>query len=856
MDQEQEYLEPILPYVTCPAQYVGGEMHSVVKDWRTTPVKMAFAFPDSYEIGMSHLGLRLLYETVNWHTPHLLERAFMPLDDMAAALKQRGLPLATLESRRPLGDFDIVGFTLQYELSYTNLLAMLDLAGLPLTAAARDESWPLIIAGGPAAYNPEPLADILDLVLLGEGEQALPELLDLLAEVKKAGGSKRDFLCRALRIGGVYIPGFYRAAYDAAGNFAALHPAPDAPPDTPPRVKKRILTDFDAAPSPASPLLPNTRPVHDRIMLELMRGCTHGCRFCQAGMIYRPRRERHPDLLRKQAAEQVAASGYEDIALLSLSSADYTCIQPLMNRLLADHAACGVGVSLPSLRVDAFSVGLAAQTQEVRKSGITLAPEAGSPRLRDAINKGVSEQDILSAAAAAFSQGYTRIKLYFMIGLPEETDSDIRAIAELCEKILRLGKRHRPPEVKKPLGLTLGVASFVPKSHTPFQWRGQNSPEQLKRKQELLRDSIKHLRQVTLSFHDRRMSQLEAAFARGDRRLGRVLLDAYARGCHFDGWNEHFDYPSWQQAFAAAGLTAAQYAEREYGYGEPLPWSHLDCGVSERWLWQENIRAGRAELTPDCAYADCSQCGVCNGDWQPRLLSRPETDMPSPRRTSAAEAAPQLYKYRCRLAIAGPMTWLSHLDLLAALEKAVRRARLPIAFSQGFNPHMQISWGPAHAVGLAGESEYVDLILRSRPPEDWPQALNAALPIGLTLLQAREVAMNRPSLMAAINYAVYCIRLESGFDAARADGAIAAFLAAPAVTLRRSSPKGEKTVDIRPAMDTLSRDGELIRYGLRLDRGAAVKPLELVSLLLPGAAVAEMRREGLYISEGGVRREP
>ena len=842
----------LLPRVEKPAQYAGGELNSLVKPWDEAPARMAFAFPDSYEIGMSHLGLRLLYQAVNQGSPHLLERVFMPLPDMQRELRRLGLPLFTLESRHELRDFDVVGFTLQYELSFTNILAMLDLAGIPLRADERRPDDPIIAAGGPCAYNAEPLAEIVDIVFLGEGEELDIEFLDLVARGRREGWSREELLRQAVAIPGVYVPRFYEATYDEAGRFRGLSLTENAPAGTPLTVEKRILTDFDAAPFPEKPILPNIRPVHDRIMLELMRGCTHGCRFCQAGMIYRPRREKTPELLRKQAALQCGASGYDDIALLSLSSADYSRIQQLMDELTEDHAASGVGLSLPSLRVGAFSADLAARTQDVRKSGITLAPEAGSSRLRDVINKGVTEEDILSAAVAAFESGYTHIKLYFMLGLPYETDEDIKAIAALCRKILQLGRAHKPPEIKKPLRMSLGVSSFIPKCHTPFQWQPQCAEAELKRRQDLLKEEIKPMRQVTVNFHDRRGSLLEAAFARGDRRLARVLLEAYARGCQMDAWSESFRFDRWQEAFAACGLSAEEYARREYGPYDPLPWEHLSCGVERDWLWRENLRAEAALLTPDCSWEQCSGCGVCRGDRQPRILPREGGSRPHHSRSLPPPGQP----YRCRLELAvdGAAAWVSHLDLLGMTEKALRRSGLPVAYSQGFNPHMLISWGPAHPVGLASDGEYTDITFNGEPPADWRERLATALPPGLTLVSARPIDQSEPSLMAAVNYAAFRLELP-GADPTELTESVARLWQAESLPVERVSPKGRKTVDLRPALALLEAEGDAVRAELWLDKGPAAKMNELAALLLPKHPW-RARRTGLFIGDFMGRRKP
>ncbi|MDO4732406.1 MAG: TIGR03960 family B12-binding radical SAM protein, partial [Bacillota bacterium] len=841
----------ILPQVTAPAQYLGGELHSISKDWSDSGAKMVFAFPDLYEIGMSHLGLRLLYEAINNHSPHLCERVFMPQEDMCAALRRFALPLYSLESHHELKDFDVIGFTLQYELSFSNILAMLDLAGIPLTTAEREDSAPLIVAGGPCAYNPEPLAEIVDVFFIGEGEDLDREFLDLVAEVKAAGGGRSEILRRAVQIPGVYVPSFYQAEYDSRGRFSRLLVRPEAPAETPETIKKRIVSHFDQVEFPEKPIMPWITPVHDRIMLEVMRGCSHGCRFCQAGMIYRPIREKSVETLLAQARAQAKNSGYDDMALLSLSTADYSCVEGLMGRLLEEHAPQSVGISLPSLRVDAFSVNLAARTQEVRKSGITLAPEAGSQRMRDVINKGVTEEQILSAAAAAFSQGYTRVKLYFMIGLPFESDSDLKGIAELCQKILRLGKEHKPAEIKKPIQLSLGVSSFVPKCDTPFQWQPQDAPEELKRKQELLREYIKPMRSVSISYHDRDSSRLEAVFARGDRRLNQVLLKAYRSGCRMDGWKEYFRPDLWEQAFAECGFSPAEYAQRSMVYGEALPWGHVLCGVDPEWLWKENIRAGRAELTGDCRREECNNCGLCDSAWQNSLQPRDKALPPQPQKRKLPPAA---CKYRCRLSVHSPAAWLSHLDLLGAVEKTLRRSGLPMAYSQGFNPHMLISWGPAHPVGLYSDSEYVDLLLHRECTEDIPTAFNAFAPPGLRMLECRQVPLEEEALMSVLNYAEYrAFSLQELGE--ETDLRIQELLAMESLPVERYSSKGKKRVDLRPSLVELRREGNALFFAVRMDRGAAAKPGEICRLLLGEQAVS-CCRSALYIAGEKEKRLP
>ncbi len=597
----------LLPYVDKPAQYLGGEYNSWEKDWQQAAATMVLLFPDLYEIGMSHLGMRILYEVVNRRPEYLLERAFAPAADMEELMRKHNIPLFSWENYHAVRDFDIVGVTLQYEMSFTNILEMLELAGLPLLTAERAEGdwrWPLVVAGGPCAYNPEPLADFFDLFIIGEGEDVEPELLDLYTACRAEGLSRQDFLRRACQIEGIYVPQFYQPVWEEAGRLQEIQLLEGAPA----RVRKRIVREMDAAPFPEQQIVPFAQIVHDRAVIEVMRGCNRGCRFCQAGIIYRPVREKSPEVLRKQAAAALAATGYDELGMISLSTADYSCVGSLIEQLLAEHSADGVSVSLPSLRVDAVSVGLAEKLQTVRKGGLTLAPEAGTQRLRDIINKGVAEADIFAAAEAALAAGWNSFKLYFMAGLPYETDDDLRGIAQLARQILALARQQQR---KRPLSITVSVAFFVPKSHTPFQWFGQNSREELARKRELLYTEFKQIRGARLNCHDIELSFLEGVFSRGDRRLGQVLLAAHQLGCKFDSWHEHFAYDKWLQAFAQAGIDPASYAERCFAEDELLPWEHIDCGVSKKWLWREWQKAAVAEKTTDCRKGPCNGCGVC-----------------------------------------------------------------------------------------------------------------------------------------------------------------------------------------------------------------------------------------------------
>lgn len=597
-------LENILRRVQKPARYVGGEWNALRKDWEKTPVKIVFAFPDVYEVGMSYLGLQILYHVVNQRDDALMERTFAPWPDLEKEMRQNRIPLFSLESQRPVGDFDLLAFTLQYEMTFTNVLNMLDLAGLPLRTAQRTNRHPLVIAGGPCAYNPEPLAEFIDLFVIGEGEEVFPEIIDLVKDYQKDRDRDRFFL-RAAGVPGVYVPSLYLVKYQPDGKIGGLQPVKEGVPE---RVTRRAVKNFDAAPFPAAFIVPSTEVVHDRIMLEVMRGCTRGCRFCQAGMIYRPVREKSVETLLGQARQLVENTGYDEISLVSLSTADYSQVEKLVRKLLAEFAGRKVNISLPSLRVDAFSVDLAQEVSRVRRAGLTFAPEAGTQRLRDVINKGVTGEDLLRAVESAFAAGWSAVKLYFMIGLPTETRADVEGIAALAHQVLETGRRLGVPRGR--LTVTVSVSCFVPKPHTPFQWEPMETMDILGEKQALLKSLLK-TRGIVFRWHDPRMSFLEGVLARGDRRLGPALAEAWRLGCRFDGWSECFRFDLWQEAFARTGVDPAWYACRKYAYSDLLPWEHIDAGVSKKYLLREHQRALAGKPTVDCREGKCSGCGLC-----------------------------------------------------------------------------------------------------------------------------------------------------------------------------------------------------------------------------------------------------
>ncbi len=601
-----EKIEAMLEKVQKAPRYTGGEMNTAIKSWEETDLHFAFCFPDTYEVAMSHLGMKILYAIINQQDWSLCERVCMPWIDMMALMKEENVPLFSLENRRALNEFDVVGFTLQYEMSYSNILAMLKMGNIPLKGCERGQDDPIVVAGGPCAFNPEPLADFIDAFMVGDGEEQIVELNQVIREWKKSGEPREVCLKKLASLRGVYVPSLYDVTYNQDGTIASFGPNCEEAPE---RVVKAIITDLDTAFFPEKIPVPYTEIIHDRIMLEIMRGCTRGCRFCEAGMLYRPVRERSLEHLVELAEKLEASTGYEEMSLSSLSSGDYTCLPELIRELMKRMNEKRVSISLPSLRIDSVLKESLEETQKTRKTSLTFAPEAGTQRLRDVINKGVTEEDLIEKVNDAFQGGWSSVKLYFMMGLPTETYEDLDGIADLARKVVSAYFAVPKDKRAKGLRVTCSASVFVPKPFTPFQWEPQDSLAVVQDKQLHLRNALRQVKGVNFNYHESGLSYLEACFARGDRRMGDVLLKAFEKGCMLDGWTEHFKYDAWMEAFDECGIDPAFYAYRRREKDEILPWDFIDSGITKEFLWREKEKADRAQVTRDCRQG-CNGCGL------------------------------------------------------------------------------------------------------------------------------------------------------------------------------------------------------------------------------------------------------
>jgi radical SAM family uncharacterized protein/radical SAM-linked protein len=773
---ETNDLESTLLLVRRPSRYLGRELFSVIKDPGEIRLRFALAFPDLYEVGMSYLGMKILYHILNQRPEVWAERVFAPAPDMALAMSENSILLPTLESGRPLKDFDILGFSLPYELGYTNVLNMLLLGGLPPWSRDRVEGDPLVIAGGPCTFNPEPMAGFFDALVIGDGEKVIEEICDLWLSWKKEEQNRSELLNRLARLPGVYVPAIHAPDGEGSKNR--------------PSIQKRIVPDLNKVGYPELSPLPYQQIIHDRLSIEIARGCTRGCRFCQAGIIYRPVRERSPEQVYQLIEKGLTRTGYDEVTLLSLSSGDYTCLNELLPALMERWEMEKVAVSLPSLRVDTLTPEVIEQILRVRKTGFTIAPEAGTQRLRDVINKNITEEEILQTARTVFSLGWRVLKLYFMIGLPSETQEDLAGLVQLVKKIEKEVRRKG-----RPMEIHVALSTFIPKPHTPFQWASQGSMEESLSRLAFIRTSLKS-RHIQVKWNDTRQSYLEGILSRGDQKLSRVIYRAFQKGSRLDGWGEEFSWEIWEQAFAEEGVAPQDYLQLKR-LEDPLPWDFVDTGVTKTYLWEEYQKGMGGQSTADCRQGECSQCGVCPSFNVKPLLSD-KFVVPSGR-SLCVYPRESTKKFRCLLTKAGHSRFLGHLEWKEAIIRSLRRAKLPLAFSEGFHPMPRLSFGQALPVGLSSLGEYVDLQLMDwMKVEDLKNLLPEELFPGTRILDISEVPLNSPFPQGRI-YQYQVDLKKNQLEEERAD----TFLTAKTWPVAKSG-KNPETVDLRPMIQTFS----------------------------------------------------
>lgn len=797
----------LLLAVEKPSRYTGGELNAIRKADTADCLRFALAFPDVYEVGMSHLGLQILYGILNALPEVACERCYAPWPDMEKELRRRRLPLCSLESQRPLAAFDVIGFSLQYELSYTNVLMMLELGGIPLRREARGDEHPLIIAGGPSAFNPAPMSAFIDAFVIGEGEEAVAEIAASVLAVRNRGGKRREQLAALAGIDGVYAPGIHTRGE---------------------RITKRIITDLDAWRLPLCPIVPLMKTVHDRITLEIARGCTRGCRFCQAGMVWRPLRERTPAVIEAMAEAMLRATGQEELSLLSLSSGDYTLIEPLLKALVDRYYARRVALALPSLRVETLTPKLIEAVRRVRKTSFTLAPEAGTQRLRDVINKGNTEEELLATTTQVFAAGWKAVKLYFMLGLPGERDEDLEGIADLARKTLHTARNRGQ--------VTVSLSTFVPKPHTPFQWQRQIDIAETMARQDFFHRRLKN-RNISVKWHDARMGLLEGVLSRGDEQSGALVETAFRLGCRFDGWSDRLRFDLWEEAMRRTGIDPASYL-RARPFTEVLPWERIETGISREFLLAEAVRAERGEPTPDCRTGACGNCGVCDRRTVRTVIAPADAPVGSLASLYAApkeEGGPEM-TLRIRFTKLGPARFLSHLELSSALSRAVSLSGVSFVYSKGYHPHPKISFAGATSVGMESRGEFVDIRIHHslEKPDLLIARINACLPEGMTVTALYELpprAFSLAELVAGFAYDLLMRGDVGDVEMDRFEARIAAFLQADSFPVTRQTDGKPVHKDIRPFVTglVLDRPGRRALLTARFGPEGTVRPAEVLT---------------------------
>ena len=857
-----------LPFVNKPGRYTGNEYNVVIKNTREIEVRVALAFPEIYELGMSYMGYDILYHVLN-SQPHLwAERVYAPWFDAEEVLRNRNIPLFSLESRTPLKEFDWIGFTLQYELTYTNILNMLDLAGIPLRSADRAGNDPLIIGGGPSVFNPEPVADFFDAFLVGDGEEAILEICEVFRQAKKANWDRLTILKSLAKIAGVYIPAFYQVRQNQFGEFQSLDPKI---PEAPQNIRKRILPELSEKNYPLQPLVPVIEVTHDRLPAEIMRGCTEGCRFCNAGMIYRPVRQRPAEEILDQTRKAIRATGFNEVSLLSLNSSDYRDLSWLMAKEKILSSEENLKFSFPSLRLDGLTAEMVDFVQTFKKTGFTFAPEAGSQRLRNVINKNIRDEDLLKTLQLVLENGWQMIKFYFMIGLPTEKEDDLLAMIELIKNCNQIARSY------KNVKINLSISPFSPKPHTPFQWEKQNTPEELQAKITLLQKNI-IADNINLSWRDGYTTSLETSLVRGGREMAGVIEGAWKMGARFDGWDEGFNWARWTSAFENSGVNWKDYL-KPISVSQPLPWDHIDMGITKTFLQKEKIRAYEGQVSPDCRDQVCLGCGLQRKEfedlvdcYQKDQVKKNEVRKKVTGKTEGSEASinygrgvrrkslpVQQVKKKIRLQYTklGLSRFFSHLDVVRIFDRGARRAKISLVYSQGYTPRPKLSFGPPLGVGIASLAEYLDVEAEIGSMTDFQQKLNNALPAGMQILAQKTIFTKVPSLSSSINRVVY----ETDLDGQQiSEEWIEEWLDRNEINYERTIKEETKTIDLRPYVRNLSlQDSRLICEMDSIEGRMARINEVLESLLQPHQIdyrIFLTQRTAQYIIKDGEKKTP